>query len=74
MIEWPRGTGRMVERWSNQTDGGQNRLTPSEKRWKDRSKTYAGIAAAMAQQWGTTTNPALTNAKKNHEIRLTCSE
>jgi hypothetical protein len=58
MIEWPRGTGRMVERWSNQTDGGQNRLTPSEKRWKDRSKTYAGIAAAMAQQWGTTTNPA----------------
>ena len=41
----------MVERWSNQTDSGQNKLPPSEDRWKVRSKTYAGIAAAMASQW-----------------------
>lgn len=39
-------------RWGNQTDSGQNRLSPSEDRWKERSKTYAGIAEAMAQQWG----------------------
>jgi len=40
------------ERWGNQTDSGQNRLGPSPDRWKIRSATYAGIAAAMAAQWG----------------------
>lgn len=30
----------------------QNKLPPSEDRWKLRSKTYAGLAAAMAAQWG----------------------
>jgi len=40
------------ERWGNQTDSGQNRLGPSEERWKIRSETYPGIAAAMAAQWG----------------------
>ena len=47
---------RMVNgkpRWGNQTDSGQNRLGPSVDRWKERSKTYAGIAQAMADQWGT---------------------
>jgi len=47
-------TGRFVngfERWSNQTDWGQNRLGPSDDRWKIRSKTYQGIADAMAEQW-----------------------
>jgi hypothetical protein len=39
-------------RWSNQTDSGQNRLPPSQDRWKIRSETYPGIARAMAQQWG----------------------
>jgi site-specific DNA-cytosine methylase len=39
-------------RWANQTDSGQNRLAPSPDRWKKRSETYAGIAAAMADQWG----------------------
>lgn len=39
-------------RWANQTDSGQNKLTPSEDRWKDRSRTYEGIASAMANQWG----------------------
>ena len=38
-------------RWANQTDSGQNRLPPSEDRWKIRSETYAGIAAAMVDQW-----------------------
>lgn len=40
------------KRWGNQTDSGQNRLAPSEDRWKIRSETYAGIAKAMADQWG----------------------
>jgi hypothetical protein len=40
------------KRWGNQTDSGQNRLSPSPDRWKIRSATYAGIAAAMADQWG----------------------
>lgn len=38
-------------RWSNQTDSGQNRLGPSEKRSMDRARTYRGVAAAMAEQW-----------------------
>lgn len=46
---------RMVNgkpRWANQTDSGQNKLPPSKDRWKIRSKTYTGIAQAMANQWG----------------------
>jgi hypothetical protein len=41
-------------RWENQTPSGQNKLGPSADRWKIRSKTYSGIAAAMAAQWGNT--------------------
>jgi hypothetical protein len=40
------------KRWGNQTDSGQNRLPPSDDRWKIRSETYSGIARAMAEQWG----------------------
>lgn len=40
------------ERWANQTDSGQNRLTPGANRWLERSKTYPGMAAAMGTQWG----------------------
>lgn len=43
--------GKQFKRWANQTDSGQNRLGPSEDRWKIRSKTYNGIADAMAEQW-----------------------
>ena len=39
-------------RWENQTPSGQNKLGPSPDRWKERSKTYPGIADAMAAQWG----------------------
>lgn len=38
-------------RWANQTPSGQNKLGPSPDRWKERSKTYLGIAQAMADQW-----------------------
>jgi hypothetical protein len=29
-----------------------HRMPPSPDRWKERSRTYQGIAAAMASQWG----------------------
>lgn len=37
-------------RWSNQSDSGQSRLGGRDGH--ERSKTYFGIAAAMALQWG----------------------
>lgn len=40
-----------IPRWSNQTDSGQNKLAPGPDRWKERSRTFDGIAAAMADQW-----------------------
>jgi len=43
-------TGKKI--WSNQTPSGQNKLGPSLDRAKLRSKTYPGIAKAMAEQWG----------------------
>jgi hypothetical protein len=49
MVEWK---GKMVERWSNQTDSGQSALPPSDDRAKVRSNTYQGWADAMATQWG----------------------
>jgi hypothetical protein len=45
--------GGRTARRANQTASGQNRLGPSPTRWKERSVTYAGIARAMAEQWGT---------------------
>jgi hypothetical protein len=55
--------GRTVVRWANQTDSGQNKLAPSPDRWKDRSRTYQGIANAMAEQWGNAT-PVRTTEKQ----------
>jgi hypothetical protein len=51
VVEWPGGSGKFVSRWDNQTNSGQNKLPPSADRWKARSKTYPGIARAMAEQW-----------------------
>lgn len=39
-------------RLCGQTDSGQNRLSPGESRSQDRSRTYVGIAEAIADQWG----------------------
>jgi|WetSurMetagenome_2_1015567.scaffolds.fasta_scaffold63145_4 hypothetical protein len=44
------GNGKPV--WSNQCQSGQNKLGPSPERAAIRSRTYPGIAAAMAAQWG----------------------
>ena len=60
---WPTGivaprivttpSGKPAKRWANQCDNyGQDKRPPSADRWKLRSATYAGIAAAMAEQWG----------------------
>jgi hypothetical protein len=38
-------------RRANQTPSGQNNLGPSPDRWKNRSRTYSGIANAMAEQY-----------------------
>lgn len=54
LIPTIRCPGRWVngrERWSNQTDSGQNKLPPSDHRSADRARTYQGIANAMASQW-----------------------
>lgn len=47
---------RMVDglpRWENQTDDGQNNLwsLPAQERWRERSRTFPGLATAMAEQW-----------------------
>ena len=39
-------------RWGNQTDSGQNILSPGDDRAMQRAKTYQGWADAMADQWG----------------------
>lgn len=44
------GTGARP-RWANQTDSGQNRLSPSDDRAMLRAGTYPGIGNAMAEQW-----------------------
>lgn len=49
---WVMCNGKMVERWGNQTDSGQNKLAPSADRWKERARTYQGISDAFAEQWG----------------------
>ena len=42
----------MERRNRNLTPSGQNKLAPGLTRWKERSRTYLGIAEAMANQWG----------------------
>jgi hypothetical protein len=54
----PRITPSGHKRWANQTDSGQNRLAPSAHRSKERSRTYHGIATAMATQWADTVRSA----------------
>ena len=61
--------GKMMERFENQTDTGQNRLGPSEDRWLERSITYPGIAAAMAHHWG---GLSLRSAARYLDFQLEC--
>jgi hypothetical protein len=54
--------GGKTARRANQTPSGQNRLGPSPDRWKERSRTYEGIAMAMAWQWGRVATVAAASA------------
>lgn len=46
-------SGRKAKRWGNQVDAsGADKTPPGPNRWRIRSKTYDGIARAMAEQWG----------------------
>lgn len=45
------GSRRPLPRWANQTDSGQNRLTPGEDRARQRAATYPGIARASIRTW-----------------------
>lgn len=57
-------------RWENQTASGQNKLAPSKDRWKERSKTYQGIADAMAVQWAPLLPKAVTSAPEPPQLLL----
>jgi len=41
--------GKIVWRYANQTDEGQERTTPDALRWKKRSETFDGVANAFAE-------------------------
>jgi site-specific DNA-cytosine methylase len=50
---WLKNLPRLVP--TNVVEGREARvhkMPPSPDRWKERSRTYAGIAEAMAEQWG----------------------
>ena len=50
---WLKGLPKLVP--TNIVSGRDNRvhrMAPSPDRWKERSRTFVGIAEAMAQQWG----------------------
>lgn len=40
-----------------------HKMAPSPNRWKDRSRTYEGVGAAMAAQWGLTDKAEPTPSK-----------
>lgn len=57
------GDNKPRPRWANQTNSGQNNLGPSADRWAERSKTYQGIAYAMAMQWSAHINAVTLREK-----------
>lgn len=57
--------------WENQTPSGQNKLGPSEKRWAERSKTYSGIAKAMAEQWSLPETALIDRTAESRSAQLT---
>jgi len=51
---------------TNVVDGRENRIhkmPPSEDRWKERSRTYPGIAEAMAIQWTAAANDGVSDTR-----------
>jgi hypothetical protein len=73
----PNCAGEFVAKpmWDNQTKSGQNKLPPDGKNNKGRramlrSKTYSGIATAMAEQWGVHIIKYYNT--KNYSIKQSC--
>ena len=55
---WLKGLPKLVP--TNIVEGREarvHRMPPSQDRWKERSRTYQGIADAMAAQWGISDKP-----------------
>lgn len=48
---WTRD-GSAASRWSNQTPCGADRTSQGPRRGRERSRTFPGVAEAMANQWG----------------------
>lgn len=58
---WLKGLPKLQA--TNVVEGREQRvwkMGPSPTRWKERSKTYSGIAAAMAQQWAGVADTPMT--------------
>lgn len=62
--------GKTVERWANQCDSGQSNLAPSADRWAVRSRTFPGLAEAMAQQWGNLLSPVSSSVSTSTPSHL----
>lgn len=63
------GTKKAKRIYGNQTPSGQNKLGPSADRWKERSRTYDGIAKAWANQWGSSCLQDGHTSRKQQELR-----
>lgn len=63
------GTKKAKRIYGNQTPSGQNSLGPSPDRWKERSRTYQGIADAWAKQWGILGVSAGDECSGNEKLR-----
>lgn len=63
---WLKGLPKLTP--TNVVNGRENRvwkMPPSPDRWKERSRTFQGIADAMADQWGGHSNVNLHQCKSN---------
>jgi hypothetical protein len=49
-----------------------HRMPPSPDRWKERSRTYPGIAAAMAEQWGVPHYPEEWGPSWDRHLTCSC--
>jgi site-specific DNA-cytosine methylase len=64
---WLKGLPKLQP--SNVVEGREQRvwkLPPSADRWKERSRTFVGIAKAMAEQWTASTRP--NNVRNGHNL------
>ena len=68
---WLRGLPPL--RPTNIVDGREGRvwkMPPGPDRWKDRSRTYVGIAEAMAEQWGSLSNISIREIEEQANSEL----